>query len=219
MNFDPSRFVDALPRVSEAALNNLWLASVSLCLALAGGALLTVIRAQKIRPLNAAINVFISFIRGTPLLIQIFLCYYGLPSLGLELSAVGAGILALSLNSCVFMSEILRAGLPEIDAGQVEAGTALGLGPVLIWRKILLPQLLRRSLPMLINEGTVVVKGTALLSVITVVDALRVAQQIGAATFRPFEPILAAALVFLLLNLALTLAGAAAERRFAVGRA
>mgnify|MGYP002039126902 FL=1 len=112
----------------------------------------------------------------------------------------------------------MRGSLPEIDSGQVEASTALGLSRPVIWAQIILPQLLRRISPMLVNEGTVIVKGTALLAVITVVEALRVAQQIGAARFRPFEPIVAAALMFLAINLTLAFVGWLLERRFAKER-
>lgn len=219
MNVDLWAFLEALPRVSEAALVNLRIAAASIVLALLGGTALTILRSLKITLLNAVIAVAMSFIRGTPILIQIFLAYYGLPAIGLGLGANAAGILAISVNSSFFVSEIMRGSLPEIDAGQIEASTALGLRPRAIWQRIILPQLFRRILPMLVNEGTVVVKGTALLAVITVVETLRVAQQIGAASFRPFEPILAAAVMFLAINLALTSMGWLLERRFARERA
>lgn len=216
MNFDPSLILAALPRVSDAALVNLRIAVLALCLALIGGTVLTVLRSLRIRPVNAVIAVLLSFIRGTPILIQIFLVYYGLPAAtGLRLAPEVAGVSAIALNSSFFISEIMRGSLPEIDGGQIEASTALGLRPHAIWRKVILPQLFRKISPMLINEGTVVVKGTALLSVITVVEALRVAQQIGAAKFRPFEPIIAAAAMFLAINMVLMLIGWLLERHYA----
>lgn len=216
MKLDPSLILAALPRVSEAALVNLRIALIALVLSLVGGTALTVLRSLKIRTVNAVIAVLLSFIRGTPILIQIFLFYYGLAAAtGLRLAPEVAGIAAIAINSSFFVSEIMRGSLPEIDGGQIEASTALGLRPAVIWRKVLLPQLFRRISPMLVNEGTVIVKGTALLSVITVVEALRVAQQIGAARFRPFEPIIAAGLCFLAINLALMLVGEILERRTA----
>lgn len=216
MKFDPSLVLAALPRISDAALVNLRIALIALCLALLGGTTLTIVRSLKNAWVNRVIAVLLSFIRGTPILIQIFLVYYGLPAAtGLRLAPEIAGIAAIALNSSFFISEIMRGSLPEIDGGQIEASTALGLPPHVIWRKVILPQLFRKISPMLINEGTVVVKGTALLSVITVVEALRVAQQIGAARFRPFEPIVAGALMFLSINLVLMLAGWLLERRFA----
>lgn len=216
MKLDPTLIVAAFPRVLDAALINIRIAVIALILAFIGGTLLTVLRSLKIRAVNALIALMLSFIRGTPLLVQIFLVYYGLPAAtGIKLPPEVAGIITIAINSSFFITEIMRGSLPEIDAGQIEASTALGLRPRVIWTKIVLPQLFRRITPMLINEGTVVVKGTALLSVITVVEALRVAQQIGAARFRPFEPIIAAAAVFLAANLLLTLVGWLVERRFA----
>ena len=204
----------AFPRILDAALINVRIALIAIVLALIGGTVLTIVRSLRIGPVNMVIAVVMSFIRGTPVLIQIFLAYYGLPLIGVSMGAEAAGIFAIAFNSSFFVSEIMRGSLPEIEAGQIEASTALGLKPAVIWRKIVLPQLFRRILPMLINEGTVVVKGTALLAVITVVEALRVAQQIGAATFRPFEPIMAAAIVFLAINACLMTAGFLLERRF-----
>ncbi len=216
MKLDPTLIVAAFPRVLDAALINIRIAVIALILALIGGTLLTVLRSLKIGAINQLIALMLSFIRGTPLLVQIFLVYYGLPAAtGIKLPPEVAGIITIAINSSFFITEIMRGSLPEIDAGQIEASTALGLRPRVIWTKIVLPQLFRRITPMLINEGTVVVKGTALLSVITVVEALRVAQQIGAARFRPFEPIIAAAAVFLAANLLLTLVGWLVERRFA----
>ena len=215
MGFEIDAVWSAMPRLMNAVGVNFRIAMISILLALVGGTLLTILRSFKLRSANAVIDVFMSFIRGTPLLIQIFLAYYGLPALGVRLSPEAAGILALSLNSAFFVSEILRGSLPSIEDGQIEAATALGLRPATIWGKVVLPQLFRKTLPMLINEATVVLKGTALLAVITVVETLRVAQQIGASTFRPFEPIVGAAILFLAMNLLLVAIGWTFERRFA----
>jgi polar amino acid transport system permease protein len=203
MHFHFGYFVSVLPALASAAVTNLRLAALAIVLALVLGTALTILRSFKIGPVNAAIAVLISFVRGTPLLIQIFIFFYVLPAAGINLSADTAGVAALSFNSMVFVSEILRAGLGTLDPGQVEAATALGLRPASIWRHIVLPQVLRRALPVLVNEASIVVKGTALLSVITVVDVLRTAQQIAASTFQPFETLLGAALMFVVLNLLL----------------
>lgn len=215
MKFDPDNFVDALPRIGEALFINAWMTAVVCLLALATGIALTILRSFKIASLNAVFSVFISFIRGTPILVQIFLCYYALPALGLNLNATSAGILALTLNSAVFISEIFRGGLRSINEGQIEAATALGLRPAHIWWRVVLPQLLRISMPLLVSESSIVLKATALLSVITVVEGLRVAQQIGAANFSPLEPFVAVAIGFVVLYLILTGIGQIAERRLA----
>jgi polar amino acid transport system permease protein len=218
MGFKLDYLLSILPRLINAALVNIRLALIIMVLALAFGTTLTVLRSLKIRPVNAVIAVVISFVRGTPLLIQIFIAYYVLPAIGLDLSPVVAGVAAIAFNSMIFVSETMRGGLATIDPGQIEAATALGLSPRAIWLKVLLPQLFRHIVPVLINEATIVVKGTALLSVITVVDVLRTAQQIASASYRPFETQIGAALIFLVINLAISLIGRAAEARFAQAR-
>ncbi|ALA20609.1 amino acid ABC transporter permease (plasmid) [Chelatococcus sp. CO-6] len=207
-----------LPDLALAALVNVRLAAVIIAIALMLGTMLTVLRSLKLRPVNAVVAIVISFVRGTPLLIQIFIAYYVLPAVGLDLTPEVAGIAAISFNSMVFVSESMRGGLASIDPGPLEAATALGLRPPVIWWKVVLPQLFRRIAPVLINEATIVVKGTALLSVITVVDVLRTAQQMASSSYRPFETLVGAALVFLVVNLAISLAGKTAEARFAATR-
>ena len=218
MGFKLDYLLSILPRLIGAAAVNIRLAVIIMLLALALGTALTIVRSLKIVAINACIAVVISFVRGTPLLIQIFIAYYVLPAVGLDLSPEVAGVSAIAFNSMVFVSESMRGGLATIDAGQIEASTALGLPPHAIWLKVVLPQLFRRIVPVLINEATIVVKGTALLSVITVVDVLRTAQQIASASYRPFETMIGSALVFLVINLVISLSGRVAESRFAAAR-
>ena len=218
MGFQLDYLLSILPRLIGAAAVNIRLAVIIMLLALALGTALTIVRSLKVVAVNACIAVVISFVRGTPLLIQIFIAYYVLPAVGLDLSPEVAGVSAIAFNSMVFVSESMRGGLATIDAGQIEASTALGLPPHAIWLKVVLPQLFRRIVPVLINEATIVVKGTALLSVITVVDVLRTAQQIASASYRPFETMIGSALVFLVINLVISLSGRVAEGRFAAAR-
>ena len=155
------------------------LAAAIIVIAIVASTGLTIIRSFKSPPVNIVIDAVISVVRGTPLLILIFACYSGLPAIGLNLNPVAAGILAIACNSAIFLSEAMRAGLGTIDPGQVEAATALALPPRGIWLRVVLPQMFRQILPILTAEATIVVKATALLSVITVVDVLRTAQQNG----------------------------------------
>ena len=219
MGFKLDYLLSILPALARAALINIRLALLIMLLSLMLGTALTMLRSRKIAAVNALVAVVISFVRGTPLLIQIFIAYYVLPAVGLDLSPEVAGVSAVAFNSMVFVSESMRGGLATIEPGQIEASTALGLPPHAIWLKVVLPQLFRRILPVLINEATIVVKGTALLSVITVVEVLRTAQQIASASYRPFETMIGSALVFLVINLVISLCGRAAEARFAVARA
>ena len=218
MDFSVEAALAALPALLRATGTNIAIAAAAMALALAGGIFLTILRSLKIAPVNLAIGVVISFIRGTPVLIQIFLFYYGLPALGLQLDPLTAGICAIAFNSTIFISEIMRGGLADMDPGPVEAAIALGLKARAIWGKVVIPQLLLRILPPLVNEATVILKGTALLSVITVVELFRTAQQISATTFRPFETMLAAAAIILVLNVLVSQFGGMLERRLAVRR-
>lgn len=219
MKFNFDYLLSILPRLIEAAGVNIRLAAIIMVLSLVFGTAFTILRALKLPVVNEIVAVIISFVRGTPLLIQIFIAYYVLPAVGLDLSPEVAGVAAITFNSMVFVSETMRGGLATIDPGQIEASTALGLKPRAIWQKVVLPQLFRRIVPVLVNEATIVVKGTALLSVITVVEVLRTAQQIASASYRPFETLVGAAIIFLVLNLAISLMGKLAEARFALARA
>jgi His/Glu/Gln/Arg/opine family amino acid ABC transporter permease subunit len=219
MKFNFDYLLSILPRLIEASGVNIRLAFFIMVLSLLFGTGFTILRALKLPVVNEIIAIIISFVRGTPLLIQIFIAYYVLPAVGLDLSPEVAGVGAITFNSMVFVSETMRGGLSTIDPGQIEASTALGLKPRAVWQKVVLPQLFRRIVPVLVNEATIVVKGTALLSVITVVEVLRTAQQMASASYRPFETLVGAALIFLVLNLVISLAGKVAEARFALARA
>jgi polar amino acid transport system permease protein len=144
--------------------------------------------------------LYTSFIRGTPLIVQIFVVYYVLPGLvGIDLPPLLAGILALSLNSAAFVAEILRAGLTRIPIGQFEAAKSLGLKPAVTWFKIVLPQLFRTITPPMVNEFTMLVKASAILSVITVVELTRTAQNIMNITYRPVEAFCVAAVLYFIM--------------------
>lgn len=218
MTFSFEYLVGTYPALLRAALVTLQVAAITILLSLTLGTVLTVVRALKIAMVNRLIGLYISFIRGTPLLIQIFLAYYALPAVGIRLGPVTAGILAITLNNAAFMTEIFRGSLASIPPGQIEAAASVGLKPRAIWLKVILPQLYMRSLPAIINECTIVVKGTALLSVITVVEVLRTAQQLGSTSFRPFETLVAAGTIFLALSIVISQFGAHLERRFALRR-
>ena len=146
--------------------------------------------------LRGAIRAYVDFIRGTPLLIQIFLVYFALPVLGLKLSEYWAGVLALSLNAAGFICEIVRGGLNSIEKGQVEAAKSIGMRQRQILVDILLPQSWRAILPPITNELITLVKGSALLSVISVYELTRAGQAIIAVHFVPLEIFILIALYY-----------------------
>lgn len=218
MDFDPMAMVAALPQIGQASLTNVWIAVVATAIALVIATGITVLRALRIRVITTMLDVVVSAVRGTPILIQIFLFYYGLPTLGLDIPPLVAGFCAVAFNSSMFVSELLRGGLTGMDRGPIEAAVALALPRRVIWSKVVLPQLYLRVLPALVGEITMVVKATVLLSSITVVEALRTAQQLASANFRFLEMMLAAGIMLAAINLAIAFIGALVEGRLAVRR-
>lgn len=186
---------------------------------LAVGLLLFFMREAGWKPVRAFAHLYISFVRGTPLLVQIFLVYYALPGLtGIDLAPFTAGVLALSLNSGAFAAEIIRGGLTRVSPGQYEAADALGLPRIVTWFKVILPQLVRFILPPLVNEFTLLVKASTLLSVITVVDLTRTAQNIMNITYRPVEAFIIAAALYFIMLFALSILARRLEKRSQVQR-
>lgn len=213
MGFEFSYVWAALPTLALAAKMNVMVTLLAFTISLTLGATLALLRHAELRGVTGAIHVYISFIRGTPSLVQIFIVYYVLPVVGIDLPPLAAGVLALGLNSSAFVAEIVRAGINGVPKGQFEASAALGLRRAQQWRLVILPQVFRMMLPALLNEFTIVLKGSPIVSVITVVEVLRHAQQLFSQNYRPFEMLVAAAIVFFVLNFAVSQLFAYIERR------
>lgn len=170
---------------------------------------------SHLRPFRMLANFYVWFIRGTPTLVQVFIVYFGLPQVGLKLSPIAAGIIALGVSSGAYVAETIRAGLAAIPRGQLESALALGMSPRTMMARIVLPQVFRMILPSLTNEAISAVKNTSLLSTITVVELTLYAQLMIATTFRPFDFYIAAALIYLGLTSILSQLSAFFERRYA----
>ena len=219
MKFDLNYTFDALPRLLEGSLITLQISLLGFAFSLALGTLLTVVRTvSKSRIIGASISIYISFIRGTPLLIQIFLVYYVLPVIGINIGPVAAGIIALTLNSAAFVIEILRGGLASVSRGQFEAAQSLGIGGFTLWFKVILPQTFMASVPPLVNEFTQVLKATALLSTITVVELMRVSQQIYSSNYHPVEVLSGAFVIYFIMCFIVSQSASGLEAKFAVKR-
>lgn len=199
--------VDSLPTLLGGALITLQLAAVSVVLGLIAGSLIGIARLSHVLPLRWAARAYIDFFRGTPLLVQIFMIYFGFPALiqeaGLNftLDRFVAAVIALTLNSAAYIGEIVRAGIQSIEVGQSEAAQSLGLDSVQTMRYVIFPQALRRMLPPLGNEFITLLKDTSLVAVIGFEELFRRGQLIVAENYRPFELYTAVALVYLVLTL------------------
>jgi len=156
-----------------------------------------------------------SFIRGTPLLIQILIIYYILPAVGLDVPPFGAGVIALGVNGGAHIREIVRGALTAIPPGQIEAARALALPRRLIWARIILPQVFALVLPPLTVEFTALLKGSALISVIGYVELTRQSHYLLASTARPFTIFLITALLYFTMCFLLATATDRLQRRTA----
>jgi polar amino acid transport system permease protein len=142
---------------------------------------------SRFTAVRLAVRTYVDFVRGTPLLIQIFLVYFALPGIGINLSEFWAGVTALSLNAGGFIGEIVRAGISSVERGQAEAARSIGMTGRQVLIHILLPQSMRPIVPPLTNELVNLIKGSALLSVISVYELTRAGQAIISTHFVPFE--------------------------------
>ncbi|CAM4001173.1 amino acid ABC transporter permease [Deinococcus frigens] len=207
----------SVPALLVGARLTIGFALAAMVLGLPLGLLVTLLRLYAPGPVRWLAGLYVSFIRGTPLLVQIFVIYYGLPSFGVTLSPVVGGVLALTLNAAAYLSETIRAAILSIHKGQHEAAYSLGLSRAETMRLVILPQAARVALPSLGNSLIGLVKDTSLVSVITVVELLRSAQLVIARTFEPFGPYLAAALIYWAVSSALEVVQRRLERRFSRG--
>ena len=175
-------------------------------------------RLSRFAPAYALATFYISLIRGTPLLLQVVFFFLALPQLGIRLSGLAAGVLALGLNYGAYMTEIMRAGIQSVDAGQREAAQAMGLNHFQIMRYIILPQALRLVIPPIGNQFIAMLKDTSLISVTGFVwELLWRAQKQGRANFRSLEALLIAAVFYWIITIVFTAFQAQIEAHMARG--
>jgi polar amino acid transport system permease protein len=208
---------DMLASYAPLLLSGLW-TTVSVCavaavIAVVGGLALALSLLSAVAPLRWAARAYVEVMRGTPVLVILFLLYYGGPSIGLVLDPVPAGIVGLGAYSAAFFAEIFRAGFQSIPEGQIEAARMVGMGRRHIVRRIQIPQMLALIVPPATNQLIILVKESALLSIITVAELTKNATQMANETFAVVEPYLAVALLYWLLIEAVARTGMLVERR------
>ena len=203
-----SLLVQSLPVLAQGAVLTVKFAVLSMVFGLIGAVVLAMMGIRQsdgmtsgverfvVNTLAALARAYVSVMRGTPLLVQIFVIYYGLPSLGISLDPTPAGVIALSANVAAYMSESMRGAINGIHRGQWLASYSLGLSWGQTLRYVIGPQALRIAVPSLSNSLISLIKDTSLVSVITVTELLRSAQEVIAATYQPLPLYLAAAAVY-----------------------
>ncbi|WLI91550.1 amino acid ABC transporter permease [Massilia sp. R2A-15] len=204
---------EAAPVMLTGAGYTLVFALASMLGGLALGFPVAVLRMSPYAALRWPATLYVSVMRGTPLLVQIFVIYYGLPSIGIEFTPVTAGILALSLNAGAYLSESLRGAIDSIGAGQWRASFSLGLGYWQTLGHIVLPQALRVAVPSMSNTLISLIKDTSLVSVITMTELMLSTKEVIATTFRPLPLYIAAAALYWCMSLAFESVQRRAERR------
>ena len=213
--FDWGAIWYAVPYMLQGTVVTLEISLLAMALATFVGVIFGLISASDLGILKVVIRAYVYFVRGTPALVQIFLIYFALPRIGLELTSFWSGVVALAFNSAGFIAEIVRAGLQSIDAGQTEAALSIGMTNRQSILFILLPQSLRRITPPLTNEVITLVKSSSLLSVISVTELTRSAQVIIAAKFVPFELYAELAMFYLVIISVLSWFSEFVEKRLA----
>ncbi len=206
------------PVLAKGLWLTLELAAIAALMGVVVGTAVALLRLAPARLLQILARAYVEFLRGTPLLVQLFLVAYGLPQiLQVRLPAFAAATLAYGINSSAYVAEIVRAGIQSIHRGQFEAAYALGLTPWQVMESVILPQAFRRVLPPLVNEFATLLKNTSLVATVALADLFRTAQLLVVATYRPFEFYLAVAVVYLVLTVALSQLAHTLERRWRVG--
>jgi arginine/lysine/histidine transport system permease protein len=178
------------------------------------GLALTLLRRSKIKPISYIATAYVEFVRGTPLLVQIYIIYIGLPKLlGVDMPDMTVGAVALALNSGAYISEIIRAGIEAVDKGQMEAARSLGMSQRLAMFEIIIPQAFKNILPALGNEFVSIIKESSMVSVIGVAELMYNAGIVRGNTALGLEPVIVAAVIYFILTFTMTRALGYVERR------
>ncbi|PJI40644.1 amino acid ABC transporter permease [Ciceribacter selenitireducens] len=212
---DTDLILRILPAFIQAAWTTVEISLVSLVIGLSVASLLTAARMSRLAPLRVLGTVYVSLFRGTPALIQIFLLYFGGPQIGLQLEPFAAGAIALGLNIGAYMAESMRGGILSVDRGQTEAARSLGFSRAQSMRWIVLPQAARLMIRPLGVNAVALVKGTALVATISVVELTYTAQRFIGSTYKPFEIFAVTAVLYMIMVYGLTLLIGLLDRAYA----
>jgi polar amino acid transport system permease protein len=189
--------LDYMPLYMQCFLATLWLSGLSLIGAIVVGIIACAMRMSQSRIMRSIAGMYIESIRSTPLLVQLYFFYFGLPTLGVMLPEWVTGVIALVLNSGAYYAEIIRAGIQAIDFGQIEAGIASGLNYFQRMRFIILPQALGMTVRPMLGQAIILVKDSSLLSLISIVELTRAGQTLTSERFMPAEGFLTTAVFYL----------------------
>lgn len=206
--------IDAFPKILIPGLTvTIPLTVISFSLAMLIALAAALVQFADVKVLKQMARFYIWVFRGTPLLVQLFVVFYGLPDLGIRMAPFPAAVLVFSLNEGAYCAETVRAALEAVPAGQLEAGYCAGMSYMQTMRRIILPQAMRTAFPPLSNSLIAMVKDTSLAANITVVEMFRATEQINARVYEPLALYIEAGLIYLLFSTVLTWLQAQGEQK------
>lgn len=214
--FSVQTFLDAFVPLAWAARYTLLVSCLGIALGLVIGVVVCAMRLSGSGLARRIAALWVSFLRGVPLLVQLLLMFYLLPVIGVNVAPLVAAVVTVGICASAYISEIWRGAIGALPKGQAEAARAIGMTPRTVWMRIILPQAVVMSLPALVNELILLVKASSLVSVVGILELTRASQAQAATTFRPLEVYLAAACIYLAINLCLAAFGRWMEHRMAV---
>jgi polar amino acid transport system permease protein len=200
MIFSLNDMIAFLPSLLRGALITITVSLLAFGMALVFGLITGIARISRVAPLRGVAACYIQFIRGTPLLLQLFFIYYVLPYVGIVLTPFVSGLMGLTLNYAAYMAEVFRSGIQAIPKGQWEAGQSVGMSRRLLMRRIILPQAIRIIIPSLGNFFVSIFKDSALVSIITMRDLMFSGQLLASAAYKHFEIFTEVAVIYFLIS-------------------
>ncbi|MEK5061196.1 amino acid ABC transporter permease [Paenibacillus shunpengii] len=214
MDLQFDRIIPSLPYLLQGIGVTIKFSLLSILFGFIGGTVLSLLKISSIKALKIFADFYTSIFRGTPLILQLTMIYFATPQLlGYDISALQAGVIAFSLNSAAYTSEIIRAGIMAVDKGQREAALSLGIPYRKMMQDIILPQALKNILPALVNEGIALLKDSALVSIIGAADLMRRANIVAAEKYLYFEPLIIVGLIYYTMVMTMTWLARRLERR------
>lgn len=200
MIWDNSFALSVLPQIAQGLEATVLITIAGTIIAMCLGLGLAIMRRSRVKWISLPAEAFVEFVRDTPLLVQLYFLYFGLPVFGIYLSALVTGIIGIGINYSAYTAEVYRAGIESIPRGQWEAARALNFSPGQTWVRIILPQAIRKVIPALGNYLIAMFKDTPILASIGVLEMLEQAQIVGSENFRYLEPMTEVGLLFILVS-------------------
>jgi polar amino acid transport system permease protein len=216
-NIDTTFIEEWGPFILGGAAITVFLSVVSIVFATLLAIVGAIARMSRNAYISGVASLYVSLVRGTPLLVQIAFIYFALPQFGIFIDSIPSGIIALSFNYGAYMTEVFRAGIQAVPKGQREAAASLGMPERFIMRRIVLPQAFRIVIPAIGNDFVAMIKDSALVSVISVQELLWRARQVGTQEFRNFEALLIAAAIYWIMTIIFSFGQERLEKRMARG--